>query len=96
MGCALKSKYYHVKHRIKNFFALEKFSVFGNFICGVQGGDLSDKISEQKNSLQAFPEEQITQWMIQILLALQYMHDRQVQVLYFIVDMSEYWQNSYT
>lgn len=41
-----------------------------------QGGDLDKLIEEHKKTGRRFQEEQITEWIIQLLLALQYMHGR--------------------
>ena len=42
----------------------------------LQGGDLDMKINERKKKSQFFHEAQISEWIIQLLLALQYMHSR--------------------
>jgi len=43
-----------------------------------QGGDLDVKIHECKKKGQVIPEYQVVEWLIQLLLAVQYMHDRLV------------------
>jgi len=42
----------------------------------IQGGDLDQRITECQESGSTFTEAQITEWIIEILLALQYMHNR--------------------
>ena len=45
--------------------------------CGVfQGGDLDYKIQEYKESGKVFTQRQIIQWFIQLLLGVNYMHER--------------------
>eukprot|EP00741_Cyanophora_paradoxa_P015870 tig00020909_g15321.t1 len=52
------------------------------FLCIVmqycEGGDLNDAIQRQKNAGRLFPEEMILNWFIQILLSLQYIHEKKI------------------
>ncbi|CAF1131738.1 unnamed protein product [Didymodactylos carnosus] len=43
-----------------------------------EGGDLHTKLKEQKTKEQILNENQIVEWLIQICMALQYMHDKNV------------------
>ncbi|XP_076450085.1 uncharacterized protein LOC143286410 [Babylonia areolata] len=51
-------------------------------VCIIQdycdGGTLADKIQEAANKKSPLPEEQIMQWFIQILMAVQYIHSKKV------------------
>ena len=42
----------------------------------IQGGDLDGKVAEYKKKKTRIPEAQVVEWIIQLLLAVQYMHDR--------------------
>ena len=44
----------------------------------MQGGDLDGKVAEHKKKKTRIPEAQVVEWIIQLLLAVQYMHDRWV------------------
>eukprot|EP00041_Stephanoeca_diplocostata_P009551 m.148001 g.148001 ORF g.148001 m.148001 type:complete len:716 (-) comp17786_c0_seq49:242-2389(-) len=63
---------------------LDSFIEEGQFVCIVteycDGGDLSQMIYRQtENSPQApFEEDQILDWLVQLLLALSYLHDRRI------------------
>jgi len=48
----------------------------GCLVLIVQGGDLDQRITECRESDSMFTEAQINEWIIEILLALQYMHNR--------------------
>jgi len=48
------------------------------FVLIVQGGDLDQRITECRENGSMFAEAQISEWIIEILLALQYMHNRYV------------------
>ncbi|KAI0212520.1 Serine/threonine-protein kinase Nek11 [Lamellibrachia satsuma] len=54
----------------------------GDFFCIIteycEGGDLDDKVEEYKKKKSKIPEAQVVEWIIQLLLAVQYMHDRRV------------------
>jgi len=41
-----------------------------------QGGDLDFKIQEYKNSGKLFTQRQVIDWFIQLLLGVNYMHER--------------------
>ena len=43
-----------------------------------QGGDLDHKIIQYKKQGKTFPEPIIIEWLIQLLLAVQYMHSRYI------------------
>ncbi|CAN2389698.1 serine threonine-protein kinase Nek11 [Pristimantis euphronides] len=43
-----------------------------------EGSDLDDKIQEIKNSGEIIPEDQVTEWFIQLLLGVHYMHERRI------------------
>jgi serine/threonine protein kinase len=43
-----------------------------------QGRDLDYKIQEYKEAGKIFPENQIIEWFIQLLLGVDYMHERYV------------------
>ncbi|XP_066440723.1 serine/threonine-protein kinase Nek11 [Eleutherodactylus coqui] len=43
-----------------------------------EGSDLDCKIQEIKNSGEIVPEEQVTEWFIQLLLGVHYMHERRI------------------
>ena len=42
------------------------------------GGDLSHRIQKQQKSGQRFAEVDVAAWMVQLLLALKYLHERKV------------------
>lgn len=46
-----------------------------------QGRDLDCKIQEYKEVGKTFPESQIIEWFIQLLLGVDYMHERYVHLL---------------
>lgn len=46
-----------------------------------QGRDLDYKIQEYKEAGRTFPESQIIEWFIQLLLGVDYMHERYVHLL---------------
>ncbi|XP_075683241.1 serine/threonine-protein kinase Nek11 isoform X1 [Rhinoderma darwinii] len=43
-----------------------------------EGSDLDCRIQEIKNKGEIFPEDQVTEWFIQLLLGVQYMHERRI------------------
>ena len=46
--------------------------------CTKQGGDVDQKIQEYKKKGKKIPEAQVVEWIIQLLLSVQYMHDRKI------------------
>ena len=54
----------------------------GSFFCIVteycEGGDLDMKIADTRKKHKNIPEAQVIEWLIQLLLAMQYMHERRV------------------
>ena len=46
------------------------------FLC--RGGDLDKIIIDHKKSKKTIPESLIVEWLIELLLAVQYMHSRRV------------------
>ncbi|CAF1132893.1 unnamed protein product, partial [Didymodactylos carnosus] len=61
---------------------IESFRSVDNFLNIVmsycEGGDLYTKLKERKTKQQILSENQIVEWFVQICMALQYMHDRNV------------------
>jgi len=43
-----------------------------------EGGDLDQKFKELKKKQQSLDEEQVVEWLIQILIAVQYMHKSRI------------------
>lgn len=52
-----------------------------NYAAVFQGRDLDCKIQECKEAGKTFPESQIIEWFIQLLLGVDYMHERYVHLL---------------
>ena len=52
-----------------------------NYATMFQGRDLDCKIQEYKEAGKTFPESQIIEWFIQLLLGVDYMHERYVHLL---------------
>lgn len=52
-----------------------------NYAAVFQGRDLDCKIQEYKEAGKTFPESQIIEWFIQLLLGVDYMHERYVHLL---------------
>ena len=44
----------------------------------MQGGDLDGKITEYKKKGKSFDEKMVMDWIVQLTMALQYMHSRRV------------------
>lgn len=52
-----------------------------DYVILFQGRDLDYKIQEYKEAGKIFPENQIVEWFIQLLLGVDYMHERYADLL---------------
>ena len=58
-----------------SFFDNEMFCIVTEFC---EGGDLKTKIAETKKAGSTFPEQQIVDWFVQLMMAVEYIHNRRI------------------
>ncbi|OCT57370.1 serine/threonine-protein kinase Nek11 [Xenopus laevis] len=56
-----------------SFLEKEDFCIITEFC---EGGDLQNRIQQQREKRQLFPEEHVMEWFIQLLLGVNYLHER--------------------
>eukprot|EP00079_Xenopus_tropicalis_P009541 XP_002933706.2 PREDICTED: serine/threonine-protein kinase Nek11-like [Xenopus tropicalis] len=58
---------------LSSFLEKEDFCIITEFC---EGGDLQNRIQKQREKSQLFPEEHVIEWFIQLLLGVNYLHER--------------------
>ncbi|XP_023695329.1 uncharacterized protein [Paramormyrops kingsleyae] len=65
----------HIVHHVESFTDVNNCYIVMDYC---EGGDLTEKIKEQKSKDTPFLEEKILDWFVQICLALKHVHDRKI------------------